>query len=182
MATPTEVKNYLAQWLQLGKKISFKDQAIGTTNILRGDGYSAEFEQIWAEVTAEPDKAYLEGTDESISTLLDNRWDMLSCVRCGMLAPTIAIGPRATPACPCADIELWPNLETISPRSPVSSQDRLHQIRDRIFSSTALFDAADTADTDYPDDVNNAAHGEETGQTHHMHQVHQDSSSCHDSH
>ncbi|AFY68875.1 hypothetical protein Pse7367_0570 [Thalassoporum mexicanum PCC 7367] len=132
MANPTQVKNYIAQWMQLGKKVFLNEQAIGTTNVLQGNGYSAEFEQIWTKITAESSRAYLAGTDQSIGNLLEHNWEMLNCVRCNMLSPCVAIGPRETPTCPCADLELWPDLETVTPRSPISNQAQLNQIRDRL--------------------------------------------------
>ena len=144
MATTTEVKDYIAQWMQLGKKIILNDRPIGTTEVLHHDHYSAEFEQMWAQAAAAPSKAYLDGTDQSIANLLDPKWDMSNCVRCGMLAPCIEVGPRETAVCPCADLELWPDLETVTPRSPVSSDVRLHQIHDRILRATALHEENQT--------------------------------------
>ena len=36
------------------------------------------------------------------------------------------------PACPCNDLNHWPNLEVPMPRSPANSQTQLQNIRDRL--------------------------------------------------
>ena len=79
MASKQAVKQYLAYWFQLGKKvvIGSNGKAILPQPIMQGGGYSQEFENCWQQITS-PDagESYLEGTAETINELLTDTWQV----------------------------------------------------------------------------------------------------------
>jgi hypothetical protein len=133
MATEQDVKTYLAYWFQLGKKVIVGNgrASLLPEPVLKGDRYSHEFESCWQEIHSQAAECYLEGTDESIGELLTPAWEMLPCGRCNM---PIAIKNLGMPAlfCPCNTLPTWPNTELPLPRSPISTQEQLKIIRDRL--------------------------------------------------
>lgn len=136
MATPQAVKQYLAYWFQLGKKVRQEiengEKAYLPQPVLAENHYSHDFERCWQEIIgSNPDKAYLEGTNSSIGELLSSHWDMSPCARCEMPIPVKSTG-MASLSCPCDDLDTWPNNEIPRPRSPVNSQQHLSAIRDRV--------------------------------------------------
>lgn len=136
MAAPNLVKSYLALWFQLGKRVLSVDgcrhwQPLAT---LQGERYAAEFERCWQEMTNDyRGDCYLEGTDQTVAELLSPAWDIVGCPRCPIPVPMKLSGPQS-PSCPCADRPLWPNLDLPIPRAPLSSQERLASIRERLES------------------------------------------------
>ncbi len=138
MASPLQVKHYLAHWLQLGKPVITADGQIvcKSKTVIQGDRFSTEFEDCWAKILDQDNSAYyLKGTDESIADLLSPEWEMTSCSRCNMIVPTPEVFVHPFP-CPCNDLSSWPNEEIPQPRLPIDSQDRLSQIRQRIVSKS----------------------------------------------
>lgn len=142
MASENQVRQYLAYWFQLGKKILIRngEEAEIPTPIFRGELYSREFEDCWQKITS-PDSGdcYLEGTEETIVQLLSSEWDLIVCARCPMPIPVRTRGMPAK-ACPCHDLGLWPNTEIPAPRSPISTQMHLNSIRDRLLRTNAAED------------------------------------------
>lgn len=77
MASEQAVKEYLAYWFQLGKKVVIGDrtQSVIPQQIMQGEGYGQEFENCWQQITApNVGNSYLEGTLETISELLTENW------------------------------------------------------------------------------------------------------------
>ncbi|MBD2355339.1 hypothetical protein H6G41_12035 [Tolypothrix sp. FACHB-123] len=138
MATEQDVKRYLAYWFQLGKKVFVGNGRayLLPQPVLQGDRYSPEFENCWQEIYAQASECNLEGTDETIGELLTPAWEMLPCSRCNM---PIAMRNLGMPAlyCPCNSLPTWPNTELPSPRSPISTQEQLKIIRDRLWQKQA---------------------------------------------
>lgn len=137
MAAQSQVKKYLAYWLQLGKGVCLQDGRIiqRPQNILQGDGYSQEFEACWQQVRSPASgECYLEGTEQTIEQLLTDQWDIIGCGRCAMPMP-VPVAGIASPACPCHDLPSWPNLELPQPRSPVNTTDHLQGIRQRLLDA-----------------------------------------------
>lgn len=132
MASPDQVKQYLAYWFQLGKPLVIKDKAILPQPVIQGSSYSPEFEDCWQQAMQSGGRGcHLEGTLQSVSELLSAQWELTSCARCEMPVPTISLGVQPA-ECPCFDLPTWPNLELPRPRSPVDSHAQLNQIRDRL--------------------------------------------------
>ncbi|MCC5625438.1 hypothetical protein [Nostoc sp. CHAB 5715] len=144
MATKQEVREYLAYWFQLGKKLIMSNgkasvlpqDARGLANaplsVLNGDRYSEEFEECWQKILSpESGDCYLEGTHETIAELLTPAWEMLPCSRCSMPVAARNVGMPAL-LCPCNDLPNWPNTELPAPRKPIKTQDQLKTIRDRL--------------------------------------------------
>ena len=97
MASRTLVKNYVAQWMQMGKTVSLSTQGeqVRIYKIVQGEKYSPLFNQLWDEIsTTKAEEAYLSGTDQTVSDLLSNKWEIIACARCNLLVPSIDIGPR----------------------------------------------------------------------------------------
>lgn len=138
MASEQAVKQYLAYWFQLGKKVivGSSGKALLPQPIMQGEAYSQEFENCWQQVTS-PDggDSHLEGTPETISELLTDTWHIMPCARCTMPVPLVKVG-IASLGCPCNDLSNWPNPELPAPRSPVNSQAGLTDIRDRVENRT----------------------------------------------
>ncbi|BAY61094.1 hypothetical protein NIES22_11550 [Calothrix brevissima NIES-22] len=134
MATEKDVKRYLAYWFQLGKKVVVGNgmASLLPQPVLKGDNYSSEFETCWQEIRDRADESYLEGTSETIGELLTPTWEMLPCSRCNMPVAMRNLGMPAL-SCPCHNLPSWPNTELPSPRSPVSTQEQLQLIRDRLW-------------------------------------------------
>jgi hypothetical protein len=134
MASMTQVKQYLAYWFQLGKKLilSKSNRTILPSQVYQGDRYSAEFESCWTEIITHPEEnAYLEGTYQTISELLSSKWDILPCARCNMPVPMINLG-FVSPNCPCSDMDSWPNQELPSPRAPINTHQYLDKLTRRL--------------------------------------------------
>jgi hypothetical protein len=135
MASRTLVKNYVAQWMQMGKTVSLSAQSdqIHIYKILQGEKYSPMFNKFWDEISStKAQEAYLSGTDQTISDLLDNKWEIIACARCNLLVPTIDIGPRVPICCPCDDLPSHPNLDSVAPHVPVTLALHLNDLCDRL--------------------------------------------------
>jgi hypothetical protein len=134
MANEQDVKTYLAYWFQLGRKIIVGNESVNLLPqpVLQGDRYSDEFEDCWQKICRQAGECHLEGTDETIAELLTPEWEMEPCGRCEMPVPVRSVGMPAL-SCPCNTLPNWPNSELPSPRSPISSQEQLQLIRDRLW-------------------------------------------------
>lgn len=137
MATIQEVKQYLAYWFQLGKKVMTGNgkSCFLPKSIIEGDRYSQEFETAWQQIIS-PDSGdcYLEGTQETIAQLLTPTWEISNCARCTMPIPMRNLG-MPPELCPCSDLSTWPNSELPPPREPINSQEQLISIRDRLVNN-----------------------------------------------
>ncbi len=137
MATPTQVKNYLAYWFQLGKQVVTDD---GRTHykpvtVIQGDRFSPEFEACWTAILKTTGKGcHLEGTDQTIDELLSSKWDVVNCARCNILIPTLEVAIKSV-LCPCNDLPGWPNEELPKPRLPIDSHRQLGAMRERLLAS-----------------------------------------------
>lgn len=132
MASPDQVKQYLAYWFQLGKPLIHEQgQSVLPQPVIRGNQYSPEFEACWQQVVSSGEKYHLDGMIQSVSALLSNQWEISGCARCGMPVPTVVLGVQSGP-CPCFDLPNWPNTDLPQPRSPVDSSIQLREIRDRL--------------------------------------------------
>lgn len=137
MASPNDVKNYLAHWFQLGKKLVASDNqtTYHPQSVIQGDRFSPEFEQLWHQLeTTNSSDYYLEGTDETIATLLSPAWEITNCSRCSMPVPIPEVQVNAI-ICPCNDLPDWPNEELPQPRLPINNSKRLAALKDRIQSN-----------------------------------------------
>ncbi|MCD8486470.1 MAG: hypothetical protein LRZ84_06920 [Desertifilum sp.] len=134
MASETQVKQYLAYWFQLGKKVivSHTNQALLPRPIFQGNSYSEAFEQCWQTITSpQSGDCFLDGTNETITELLKPEWELVVCSRCTLPIPSRMVG-MPPESCPCSDLPSWPNHEVPLPRSAVDNQTQLSQIRDRL--------------------------------------------------
>lgn len=137
MATKQEVKQYLAYWFQLGKKVMRGNgkSCFLPKSIIEGDRYSQEFETAWQQIISQNSgDCYLEGTQETIAQLLTPTWEMSNCARCAMPIPMRNLG-MPPELCPCSDLSNWPNSELPPPREPINSQEQLISIRDRLVNN-----------------------------------------------
>lgn len=139
MASQNQVKQYIAYWWQLGKKVVIRngEQKLLPETIIVGDRYSQEFEACWQQILS-PDSGdcYLEGTDETIAQLLTPEWDIILCCRCVMPIPLRTLGMPPN-SCPCNDLPSWPNSDLPHPRSPVDTTAHLSSIRHRLLRQYA---------------------------------------------
>jgi hypothetical protein len=132
MATEQQVRQYLAYWFQLGKRVQVKSgEALQPRRVIAGDRFSAEFEACWQQVSASPAQAYLEGTHQTIAELLTPAWEIDPCSRCAMLVPVKTLG-LPPDNCPCFDLPTWPDTATPAPRLPIDSDALLRRLRDRL--------------------------------------------------
>lgn len=132
MASPEQVKEYLAYWFQLGKGVVLPNRQAKLLPhpVLTGSGYSSEFEGCWQQILSEGD-CYLEGTEQTVQQLLTPLWEIANCSRCAMPAPA-SCGGIPLALCPCHDLPSWPNRELPLPRAPVDSSVHLNRIRERL--------------------------------------------------
>lgn len=134
MASEEQVKQYIAYWFQLGKRVLIHNgrEALLPQKVIQGDRYSDEFEECWQRIiAANAGDCNLEGTQETIAQLLTPAWDLNSCARCAMPIPMRNVGLPPND-CPCSDLPTWPNLETPLPRSPVDTQVHLNDLISRL--------------------------------------------------
>jgi hypothetical protein len=134
MAPPSQVKQYLAFWFQLGKTLIINNgQEVRLPKpVIQGDRYSPEFELCWQRaMESGGQNCYLEGTVQTLDRLLSSEWDITLCSRCDMPVPMLSLGMQ-NPDCPCNDMPQWPNTALPSPRIPVDSRSQLDRIRDRL--------------------------------------------------
>lgn len=133
MASSEQVKQYLAYWFQLGKRLIFdQGQSVLPQPVIEGDRYSSEFEACWQQILASGGKnCHLEGTIQTIGELLSEKWELVGCARCGLPVPMLNLGVHSGP-CPCFDLPTWPNTDLPQPRLPVDSRSQLDQIRARL--------------------------------------------------
>ncbi|WP_009633214.1 hypothetical protein [Synechocystis sp. PCC 7509] len=138
MASEQEVKQYLAYWFQLGKKVVIADsgKALLPQPIMQGEDFSQAFEECWQQITScDAIDSYLAGTQETIRELLTDTWQVMPCARCTMPVPFVDAGMLPL-ECPCKDLDNWPNWELPTPRLPVNSQAKLSDICDRLENQT----------------------------------------------
>jgi hypothetical protein len=134
MASLAEVKEYLAHWFQLGKKVYINngDTELLPQHIFHNMDYSAEFERCWELVLSDRSgDCYLEGTSQTIAELLTPSWDLVDCARCSMPIPLPVAGIPAE-SCACVDLPNWPNDEIPSPISSVAVRSRLVDMQNRL--------------------------------------------------
>jgi hypothetical protein len=134
MASLLEVKQYLAHWFQLGRKVYVYngDLALLPTKIFANTNYSAEFEQCWQLILADRSgDCYLEDTTQTIEELLTPKWDLVDCARCQMSVP-LQVAGMPPDNCPCVNLPHWPNNEVPLPVSQVALQSKLASIQDRL--------------------------------------------------
>lgn len=139
MASEYQVRQYLAYWFQLGKRLMVNggSETLLPEPVFQGDRYSDDFEACWRRVRSpESGDCFLEGTPQTIADLLTPAWEMASCARCSMPIPMPHLPANQTALeCPCIDLPNWPNLDMPQPRSPVNSQSKLAEIRNRLTTS-----------------------------------------------
>jgi hypothetical protein len=134
MASATEVKNYLAHWFQLGKKLVWRngEAELLPSKILQGDRFAPEFEECWQKImSVNGQDCYLFGAEATIEELLTPAWTIDHCARCTMLIAMVETGIQPLD-CACSDLENWPNTELPTPHSPINSQTKLTSISDRL--------------------------------------------------
>ncbi len=138
MASQHQVKQYLAHWFQLGKKVLIRNGAEFRLPqlVVQGERYSQEFEDCWKEILSlESGECYLEGTEETIQDLLSSKWEIEACGRCSLLVPRKTAGMPPS-CCPCFDLPTWPNMEAPLPRLPISTRLYLLNICNRLTHTT----------------------------------------------
>jgi len=136
MASQQEVRQYIAYWFQLGKKVFVggMQDAYTPQPVLQGNRYSQEFENCWNEIQqVKGEGVYLEGTEQTIAELLTPAWEILGCVRCDMPVPLKVMG-MPPKVCPCHDLPTWPNTEIPVPRAPIDGDLRLIDIKARLMN------------------------------------------------
>ncbi|MCM1983517.1 hypothetical protein [Lyngbya confervoides] len=129
MASTTQVKRFVAIWLQLGKRLvhSSGDVQEKPDRVVQGDRYSPEFDSCWATLLDQASNWHLSGTAYTLAMLLTQDWEIVSCARCDLPIP-LQIAGINDPSCPCGDIEGWPNLDLPLPHTPIDSRHRLASI------------------------------------------------------
>lgn len=139
MASEHQVRQYLAYWFQLGKKVVIGNgqEILLPKPVFNGERYSSEFEECWQKITApESGDCNLEGTDQTIAELLTSAWELVMCSRCTMPVPLPTQG-MPPEACPCFDLPNWPNNEVPKPREAVNTQKQLNSIRGRLIRANS---------------------------------------------
>jgi hypothetical protein len=140
MASVETVKQYLAYWFQLGKKVvsSKTAECLFPDIVFTGSFYSREFDECWQKIIRfEGKDYYLEGTTQTISQLLTPIWDIIPCATCSMPVPKINLGVQPM-GCPCDNLNNWPNNELPFPRKAIDSKLHLQSLRSRLGQNDRL--------------------------------------------
>lgn len=129
-----QVKDYVAQWLQLGKHLQIGQETITVQPVRQFHNYSPEYETLWQKISAPATahQTYLSGVEPSIGDLLTARWQITDCYRCHGLIPTPSFHQGTHSDCPCADLPNFPDVNLVMPHPPIDSQARLQKVADRI--------------------------------------------------
>jgi len=133
--TVAAVKAYVAQWLQLGKRLELpgRSTTVAIAETVAGEKYTVNFESLWHSILhVELGNVYLSGTDVKIADLLAGKWDLHECARCGLPVPLPPLGQAQTGPCVCGDLSTWPNAETVPPHPPIASGVYLQGLRQRL--------------------------------------------------
>jgi hypothetical protein len=141
MASLPEVKQYLAHWFQLGRKVYVRngERAILPSRVFQDMEYSDEFDRCWELVTsAQSGDCYLEDTTQTIAELLTSKWDVVDCARCNMPVPLPVISAVPSDGCPCINISHWPNGEMPAPIARTVVGSKLQSLQQRLISADAL--------------------------------------------
>lgn len=134
MASATEVKNYLAHWFQLGKKLVWRngEAELLPQKITQGDRFAPEFEECWQSIMSiNGQDCYLAGAKATIQELLTSAWTIDQCAICAMPVPMIEVGTQPLD-CACSDLDNWPNTELPAPHLPINTQAQLNTISERL--------------------------------------------------
>lgn len=133
MASLAQVKQFIACWLQLGKRVLHTNGTLqfNPSSILNSQGYTPEFESWWKMFSQDAKHWYLEGGDRTLEPLLSHQWEIVDCSRCAMPVPMKTAGVNES-ACPCADLELWPNLDLPQPHTPEHTDSKLNRLRQKL--------------------------------------------------
>lgn len=134
MASSDKVKQYVACWCQLGKKLVIDNgkEILCPKTVIISNQYSSAFEDCWEKVIAISGKnCYLEGVEPTIDLLLSPAWIISYCAKCQMPIPQLDLGLQS-PGCPCIDLPLWPNTDLPIPRPPINNNLHLKRIKSRL--------------------------------------------------
>lgn len=131
MATLSEVKHYVAMWFMAGKRLYDPDKSelLYTNRVYSWNkSYSKEFETIWENL--HPD-ARLTGSFITISDLLSEDWEIISCARCEIPTP-VAVKYINDSVCSCDDLALPPDPFLPKPKPPENERNWLGKLIDKI--------------------------------------------------
>lgn len=160
MASPEQVREYLAHWFQLGKPIVLENGKAECLPypIFFGSRYSQAFEECWQKVLHIGGKdCYLKGTDQTIDMLLSPEWDVLPCARCTLPIPLPDLGYFPY-VCPCHDLTIvWPNDEIPCPRMGADTNQHLSRLQQRLRAVEEMPEIPSRRPAYDPEDVANIA-------------------------
>ncbi|MFH7245514.1 MAG: hypothetical protein ACHWZW_21985 [Spirulina sp.] len=134
MASQEQVREFLAHWFQLGKPVVLAEDRgeCLPSPIFHKGSYSQSFENCWHQIMVTSGQGcYLEGTTQSIATMLTPAWEITACARCEMPVALPILGLNPCP-CPCHDLQTWPNTEVPTPRPAVDDDQHLSDIQQRL--------------------------------------------------
>ncbi|MGD1858215.1 MAG: hypothetical protein ACFB2W_28595 [Leptolyngbyaceae cyanobacterium] len=134
MASPQDVRHYLAYWFQLGKSIHIGNGRITQrpVPVLEGHRFSRAFDDCWQSImTVSGRDCYLDGTQETIEELLSPNWEITDCARCSIPVAIHTTMPVAE-LCACGDIDTWPNDELPAPHMPINNNTHFNRLKTRL--------------------------------------------------
>lgn len=156
MASPEQVREYLAHWFQLGKPIVLENGKAECLPypIFFGNRYSQAFEECWQQILhLGGEDCYLKGTDQTIHMLLSSEWEVAPCARCTLPIPLPDLGYFPY-VCPCHDLTfVWPNSETPPPRMGIDTNQHLSRLRQRLKAAEGVSDTPSQPSAYEPGDV-----------------------------
>jgi hypothetical protein len=138
MAPETDVKKYVACWMQLGTQVWFHNgQPAQVAKVIQGGRYSPEFENLWSNICGQATgDAYLSGTAITLQELMGNHWEIVQCARCTMPVAMQTAGTQQSLGCPCQELDNWPNTDLPCPRPPVDDLAKLKGIQSRLVQNS----------------------------------------------
>ncbi|MBX2866150.1 MAG: hypothetical protein KTR27_21570 [Leptolyngbyaceae cyanobacterium MAG.088] len=134
MASQHEVQIYLAYWFQLGKPVHISNGLMTQrpVPVLEGAQLSRAFKDCWKKIIAVGGRdCYLDGASETIEQLLSPQWEITDCARCSIPTAMPSVMPVAK-ACPCGDIDSWPNDELPAPHMPINNKKHFSRLKTRL--------------------------------------------------
>jgi hypothetical protein len=83
MATKEEIKRYIAQWMDLGNKVSTPVGNLFVSKVYDHKTYSEEFNKLWLYLWNRKERCRMEYTSQTIEEL-ERRWFLSRCGECKM--------------------------------------------------------------------------------------------------
>lgn len=109
MATELEIKQFVAEWMNVGKIVMSPMGELRAQSLDSAYRYTPEYDKLWSYLWKRKTKCYLLGTTQTFDKL-ERAWELSRCIHCD-LPVMLPIGyyPSQFGSEPCVALGLWPH-------------------------------------------------------------------------